>query len=180
MQRYIHNQTMVMLAAVAAISTLGCGSSSSSPAGGQQPCTGTGCTAATVQSLSVTPASSQLAAGVVQPFTAVAAYTDGSQQDVTATATWASSDAAIATVSGCSARGVAPGSATISASFAGLTASAQVTVTPAALVSIDVEPQLPTLPALYDQQFSATGLYSDGTSADLTAQVTWSRRRRGA
>lgn len=163
----------VLTAAVAILSTLGCGSSSHATAGAQ-PCTGAGCTAVAVQSLTVTPATSQLAAGAVQPLSALAGYTDGTQVDVSDTATWTTSDAAIVSLSGCTARAVATGAATISASFAGLSAAAQLTVSPAALVSIDVEPQLPTLPALYEQQFSATGIYTDGTSADLTAQVTWS------
>ena len=47
------------------------------------------------------------------------------------------------------------------------------TVTTAALTSIAVTPANPTVAKGLTEQFTATGTYSDDTTADLTSQVTW-------
>lgn len=44
----------------------------------------------------------------------------------------------------------------------------------AALVSIEVTPADASLPVGVSQPFTATGVYSDGTSDDITAEVSWS------
>jgi uncharacterized protein YjdB len=49
-----------------------------------------------------------------------------------------------------------------------------VTITPSALVSIAATPATATLNVGQQQQFAATGTYADGSTADLTSQVTWS------
>ncbi|HYL85728.1 MAG TPA: Ig-like domain-containing protein [Candidatus Angelobacter sp.] len=48
------------------------------------------------------------------------------------------------------------------------------TGSPPSLTSIDVTPMNPTIVNGNQQQFKATGHYSDGTTQDLTASVTWS------
>ncbi len=48
-----------------------------------------------------------------------------------------------------------------------------VTVTAAALTSIALSPTGPTVAKGLTQQFTATGTYTDGTTANLTSQVTW-------
>jgi uncharacterized protein YjdB len=48
------------------------------------------------------------------------------------------------------------------------------TIAPAPLVSIAVTPTSATLKVGQVQQYVATGTYADGTTADLTSQVTWS------
>ena len=53
------------------------------------------------------------------------------------------------------------------------TACATLTVSSATLTSIAVTPASPTIPNGTDQQFTATGTYSDATTADLTASVSW-------
>jgi hypothetical protein len=47
------------------------------------------------------------------------------------------------------------------------------TVTDATLSSITVAPPDPSISLGGTQQFTATGTFSDGTTEDLTAQVTW-------
>jgi hypothetical protein len=47
-------------------------------------------------------------------------------------------------------------------------------VNSATLTSISVTPVNPSIPAGNTQQFAASGTYSDGTSHDITTQVTWS------
>jgi len=126
-----------------------------------------------LRSLTLSPSSATLALGSVVQLALIGTYSDATARDLTSSATWSSTDAAVAIVTAGGVTGVGSGAATISASFGGLTAYAHVAVTAAALVQIDVEPQLPTLPTLFDQAFTAIGIYSDGSKQDLTAQATW-------
>ena len=54
------------------------------------------------------------------------------------------------------------------------TLSTVLTVTPAALLSIAVTPTNPSIALGTDQQFTATGTYSDSSTQDRTTSVTWS------
>jgi len=135
--------------------------------------------AATPTALSVTPASPSIAKGTGQAFTATATFTDMSTQNVTASATWASSSPAVASVGNSAgskgqATGLSTGSTTISAAYLGLTASSDLTVTAANLTSIEVTPANATLPKGASGQAKATGIFSDSSTQDLTATVTWS------
>ena len=56
-------------------------------------------TDATLVSIEVSPATPSIANGLTQQFTATGRYTDNSTQDLTTQVTWASSNAAVATVS---------------------------------------------------------------------------------
>ena len=49
-----------------------------------------------------------------------------------------------------------------------------VTVNSAALVSIAISPQNPTIAFGTSQQFTATGTYTDGSTQDITSVVAWS------
>ena len=51
--------------------------------------------------------------------------------------------------------------------------TATLAVTAATLVSISIAPQNPSIGLGASQQFTATGTYTDGTSNDITAMVTW-------
>ncbi|MDB5986055.1 MAG: hypothetical protein JWR16_1108 [Nevskia sp.] len=136
-------------------------------------------TAATLTALTVTPATVSLPLGTTQQFTATGTYTDGSQQNLSTTVAWTSSDSKIATIangapSGGLAQTVAQGTATITATTGGASATAKLTVTPVALSSISVTPPNPTVAKSTNRQFTATGLYTDSTTKDLTTTVTWS------
>ncbi|HKO50247.1 MAG TPA: Ig-like domain-containing protein, partial [Polyangiaceae bacterium] len=135
-------------------------------------------TAATLVSIAVTPAAPSVAKGRTQQFTALGTYTDASTQTLTTTATWASSDTAIATVSNAPgsqglASTVAIGPTTISATVGSTTGSTTLTVTAAALVSIAVTPTTPTVAKGLTQQFAATGIFTDASTQILTTSVTW-------
>jgi uncharacterized protein YjdB len=93
--------------------------------------------------------------------------------------TWDTSDPSVATVTGGDGQtavvtAVALGDATISVTADGLEASVPVTVTGPPLAAIDVTPSNPTLQKGDTLQLTATGMYVDGSSADLTSVVTWS------
>ena len=131
-------------------------------------------TAPTLVSITVTPANPSIAAGQQQQFTATGNYTDGSHQNLTSTATWTSSTPSVATIAaGGMASGVAQGSTTIQATSGSINGSTSLTVTPPTLVSITVTPTNSSIAAGQQQQFTATGNYTDGSHQSLTSTATW-------
>ncbi len=125
-----------------------------------------------LQSIAVTPANASTPNGLTQSLTATATFTDGSTQVLTG-ATWSSSSNAVATVDASGvAKGVSVDSATITATFGGISGSTTLTITPAVLTSIVVSN--PSIANGLTQQLSATGVYSDTTTTDITNAVTWS------
>jgi uncharacterized protein YjdB len=131
--------------------------------------------AATLQSLAVSPSGANFAAGSNQQFTLTGTYSDGTTQNLTASATWTSSAANVATISTTGlATGVAPGTVQFTGSYGGLTVtSASNTVTPATLLAIILTPSSVSLAKGTTQQFTVTGIYSDGSPRDLASSATY-------
>ncbi|MGO9464847.1 MAG: kelch repeat-containing protein, partial [Isosphaeraceae bacterium] len=117
-----------------------------------------------------------VAVGGTRQLTATATYSDGSIQNITAQVAWASattSDAIITPATGLAA-GVAPGTSLITASLNGLTSPPLVlTVAAPTLQSIAVSAANPSVVAGFRDRFTAMGTYSDGSTTNLTSQVTW-------
>ena len=130
-----------------------------------------GLPAATLSSLAVTPATATVAIGAGQQFTAIATYSDGSAQDVSAKAAWTSATPASATVNAATglSTGIAAGNSNISAAFGGKSAAAQLTVSPATLTAIAITPLTPAIAIGATQQFTVSGSFSDGATRDVTA-----------
>jgi len=130
---------------------------------------------ATLMSLAVAPKTASVPKGLEQSFTATGAFTGGINQDVTASATWSSSDTTVAVIvaSGLAKGLKASSSATITASFQAHSDSATLQVTAPILQSVVVTPSNPAIPLGLTQQFSATGVLSDGSTEDLTGVATW-------
>ena len=112
--------------------------------------------------------------GTRPQFTATARFNDGSTHDVSSLATWSSANTAVAIVN---ATGLvttnSAGSASIQATFGGLSASAILTVTPPALVSITLAVDATRLLIGTSHQLTVTGSFSDGSSQDVTASSTF-------
>ena len=135
-------------------------------------------TGASLKSVEVTPANTQFAAGTALQLSATAIYSDGTFADVSTQVSWASSNSTVTSVSNSSsnsglATALAPGSATLSAALKGVTGSTSITVTAAALLSIEVTPVTPTVANGTSLQLTATGIFSDHSTQDLTRQVSW-------
>ncbi len=132
-------------------------------------------TAAALTSIAVTPASPSIAKGLTQQFTATGTYTDGTTANLTSQVTWASATPSVATISSTGlAQSLATGTTNITASLGSVTSPTDtLTVTAAALTSIAVAPASPSVAKGLTEQFSATGTYTDGSTANLTTQVTW-------
>jgi trimeric autotransporter adhesin len=135
-------------------------------------------TAPTLTALTITPPGPSIAKGTALQLTATGDFSDGSTEDLTTQVSWTSGDNAIAQVADAAGTnglvtGVGVGNTTISGSFAGVQGSATVTVTAATLTSITITPPNPVLAKGTALQLTATGDFSDGSTEDLTTQVSW-------
>jgi len=128
-------------------------------------------------SLQVMPSNVSIAVAATQQFTVKGTFSDNSTKDMTSSVTWSSSDSTFATINGAGlATGVAVGVLTVTAQSGSVQGTANLTVTNAAanLASLTLSPLASSIPVNTTQQFTATGSYSDGSSRDLTALVSWS------
>jgi hypothetical protein len=115
-----------------------------------------------------------------QQFTAMATFSDNSQEDATLTSKWASSAPSVATISATgSATGNSAGSTNITATLFGVT-SAPLNMmvsnpsTSPMISSIAVSRGVVTnLTTGSTQQFSAIAISTDGSTATITSQATW-------
>ena len=108
-------------------------------------------------------------------FTALATFSDQTTGALPPGEVWSSANPAVATIIAGTgvATAVAPGSTTITVTSGSLTASATLTVTAATLNAISITPINPSVAQGLMLQLKALGIYSDGTSADLTSTVDW-------
>jgi uncharacterized protein YjdB len=133
-------------------------------------------TSAVVASISITPATASAPTGTTVMFTAMAIYSDGTSGNVSGSVIWASSNSTVAMLNGSGiASALAQGSTTVTASANGVTSnSASLTVTAPLLTTITINPVNASMPIGLTANFTASGTYSDGTTADITSQVNWS------
>jgi hypothetical protein len=135
-------------------------------------------TDATVTQIQVTPFAPSIPAGFDRQLSATAIYSDGTNRDVTALATWTSAEPMTASVSDTLATkglvtGFAGGTATITAQYGGASGSTDVTVSSAALKTLAITPANATMMVGAALQLTATGTFDDGSSLDVTPFVTW-------
>ncbi len=113
------------------------------------------------------------------PWQAVASYSNGTQDIVTAQATWSSNTPSTASVNaGGIVSGVAPGQTTIQATFQGKQATGVVTIVPAGteqptIVSLSIEGNT-SIHVGDTTPLQAIARLSDGSSQTVTALATWS------
>ena len=141
-------------------------------------------TPAALVAISVAPQNPSIPLGTTQQFAATGTFTDGSNQDITASATWSSSSVMVAIVSNTAgtqglSTSAGVGTTTITATLGALAASTVLTVNNPQLVSIAIGPLNPVVTLGATQQFSATGTYTDGSKQDVTASATWSSSNPG-
>jgi hypothetical protein len=132
-------------------------------------------TDAILSSIALTPVEPSIAKGMTQQFTAIGTYSDGTSVDISASTSWSSADTLVATMNtGGAAKGVSIGSSVITADFQAQSATSLLTVTDATLTSIMLTPANPHIPKGNTLQLTATGIYSDGISVDMTSSAIWS------
>jgi uncharacterized protein YjdB len=135
-------------------------------------------TAATLTSIVITPPDPSVADGTTVQLTATGDFSDGTTEDLTDEVSWTSSNGTIAQVSDVPntqglVTALAVGNTSITATLDGIQRSTTVTVTAAVLTSITIKPPNLSIAMGTKGSLTATGIFSDGTTEDLTAQVFW-------
>ena len=132
-------------------------------------------TAATLQSIAITAPNSSIAKGTSEQFTATGTYSDASTANITSQVSWNSATPAVVTISTTGlAAGAGTGSSHITATLSGVTSNIfTLTVTPATLRSIAITALNSSIAKGTSEQFTATGTYSDASTANITSQVNW-------
>jgi 6-phosphogluconolactonase (cycloisomerase 2 family) len=134
--------------------------------------------APTLRYITVAPTAMTIDATTTQQFTATTYYSDGTQKDATSTAAWSSANTAVATVNASGqATGLTLGTAAITATFGGISASGTLTVG-RLLQSITITPATATVAVAGTQAYDAMGTYailgsSTPTTVDITSVATW-------
>ena len=128
----------------------------------------------TLTSIAVTPATPTIPKGASQQFTATGTYSDGSSADLTGSVSWLSSKTNVATISSSGLLStLRQGTISVTALVGSVSGTTDATVGPPKLVSIAVSPLDVSVSVGAIQQFTATGTYSDGRTADLTTKGSW-------
>ena len=139
-------------------------------------------TSAVLKTLTITPVNATVPAGDTKQLKATGKYSDGTTQDLTGQVSWTSNNLNAATISspGGLVTGVAVGTSTIQATLVGVSGTLRVTVTPALLEKIAVTPVKTTVAPGSSIQYQANASYSDDTTKNLTATVTWTSSNTAA
>ncbi len=131
-------------------------------------------------SITITPDSATIFSGDRQLFKAIGTFSNGKKKDLTKGVRWSSSQPSIVKISNTGknkglARSESTGAAVISAKAPelGVTGKASVSIAPAKLASVLIFPSNPSVIQGEVQSFSAKGIYSDGTSKDITRSIVW-------
>jgi Big-like domain-containing protein len=135
----------------------------------------------TLTSITVAPTSASIIQGGSQQINATGTFNDGSTKDLTGSATWTTSEPAVATVSkgglvtAASSISNPPGTAIITATSGTITATSTITVNTGPLTAIAINTTTPHPAAGQTVVFTALGTYSGSAQQqDITALVTWS------
>ena len=132
-------------------------------------------TATVLESVSITPITKTIAAGLTQQYTLTAEYSDKTSTDVTKISDWLSSDPATVSIDSVGlATSYFEGKVTITGTYQGMSASATLTITGAELLTIQVTPNDPKEPLGTEGKFTATAYYTDGYATDISRNATWS------
>ncbi|WP_163132799.1 Ig-like domain-containing protein [Agarivorans sp. Alg241-V36] len=131
-------------------------------------------TNAELLSIQLTPSEGVVARGTTLEYVAIGTFADNSTLDISSVAVWSSSVSSVAIIENGLATSIVEGGSVITASLNGVTSnSAELTVSPEELVSIQVTPALSSLPEGGTQNYIATGYYTDGSTQDISNLVTW-------
>ena len=133
---------------------------------------------AILSSVNVSADSTTIEVGRTIQFTAFGNYDHGDPRDITAEATWSSSNQAVATINAAGlATGTGVGTSSIKATLNGITSNSiqlKVTQSTRTLDSITISPNNASIEKGQTLRFSATGTYSDESTEPITASVLWS------
>ena len=164
------------------LSTIMCAMIALCGCGGKNGPIGTG-GGASLNSVSLTPPNPTItlskSPAATQPFDVIGHYSFGNPQDITNQMTWFSADTTVASIDNKgvatavgSGRVIITGTITDPQTLKLFQVTAILTVVPQ-LTGITISPASALIAKGTAQQFTATGVYNDGTSPDVTSLVTW-------
>jgi uncharacterized protein YjdB len=114
-----------------------------------------------------------LSIGGIRQFSATGTYSDGTTKDLTASATWSSSNSSVAQINAAGLlTATGAGSATVLASFNAVSGASSVSVS-SNTAGITIAPATPSIELNTTQALTASESFSDGTQQDVTKLVTW-------
>ena len=131
--------------------------------------------------LAVAPATGTLPLGISQRFTATGTFADGHSADVSDAVTWTSSAPAVADIG--AATGLADaltlGTTTVAATSGTTSGTLTLTTVAATIQSMVIAPATLQTGVGITRHFTATGTFSDGSVADVTASAAWTPQAAG-
>ena len=131
-------------------------------------------TAAMLTSVTVTPADSSIPLGILQPFTAIGTYSDGTTKDISSKVIWNSSRSTVASITSvgiATARNL--GNTKIQAVLDGVSGTTDLNVNAASLSTITIVDGNVTIAENTSRQLTAIGLFNDGGTRNISTNVTW-------
>lgn len=132
-------------------------------------------TAAVLDSVSISPIKHAMAAGFTQQYALTAQFSDKTSVDVSKLSHWQSSDVTTASIDNFGvAQSYKEGKVSITGTYQGLSASANLTISAALLTDLQITPDNPNEPLGSAGYFTATAFFSNGFSANVTRSATWS------
>src|SRR5271157_860961 len=131
-------------------------------------------------SISVNPSTGSIPLGGVLQLSAIGTFSDKSAKDISNSVVWASSAPTVAPVSPSGqVNAKALGGATVTATQGSVNGSATVSIMPAALISLTVSADNPSIPIGESTQVRARGTFTDNSSRDVTTSVAWTSSSPG-
>lgn len=152
--------------------------------GGATTTTTTTAAAGVLQTITISPATSSVAACVPTQLVATGAYSDGTSKNITTSVTWGidstTPNIAIANASNGLIVGINPGTAKVTAWTGNIatTTPATFTVSSGALIGLTVSPASATVAKAATQTYTASATCSNGT-LDVSAYNIWSSSNTG-
>ena len=132
-------------------------------------------------SIAITPTTGTLPLGISQRVAATGTYADGHAADVTDAVTWTSSAPAVADIG--AATGLADartlGTTTLAATSGGVRGTLSLTTVAATIQAMVLSPAALQTGVGITRRFVATGTFSDGSTADVTASAHWTTQAAG-
>lgn len=127
-------------------------------------------------SVVIAPSTGTLPLGISQRFVATGTFADGHSADISDSVTWTSSAPAVADIGAATglADGLTLGNTTIVASSGSVLGTLPLTTIAATIKSMVIAPDSLATGVGITRHFTATGTFSDGSVADVTASATWS------
>ena len=131
--------------------------------------------------IAITPTTGTLPLGISQRFVATGTFADGHAADISKAVTWTSSAPAVADIGAATglAGALTVGTTTISATSGTTSGTRSLTTIAATIQSLVIAPATLQTGVGITRHFMATGTFSDGSVADVTASANWATQAAG-